>query len=318
MDGITFLKKPRLRNPYLIAAWPGMGDVAFKAASFLVEHLRAEEFAHIDPGDHFYLTGTDIVDGIVSVPSLPQSSFYYWKNKRGQRDLIIFLCNSQPDLSRGQAYTRKILHVARMMKAQTVIGLASMPQAIDHTQQPSVWCCATSIQVKEMMQKHSINVLSEGAISGMNGLFIGLAKQDGFDGFCLLGEIPLYTIQIENPKSSCVVLESLSSIIGIPIDIAKLRDQAQYMENEINQLIGAMRANHSGQINPINEEEVEKIKKALSHLTKLPGSVKDKIEKLFEEARIDAVKARELKTELDRWNVYKEYEDRFLDLFRKN
>jgi hypothetical protein len=27
--------------------------------------------------------------------------------------------------------------------------------------------------------------------------------------------------------------------------------------------------------------------------------------------------ANELKAELDKWNVYKEYEDRFLDLFKK-
>jgi hypothetical protein len=45
--------------------------------------------------------------------------------------------------------------------------------------------------------------------------------------------------------------------------------------------------------------------------------VKEKIEKLFEQAKADIAKANELKTELDKWNVYKEYEDRFLDLFGK-
>ncbi len=64
-------------------------------------------------------------------------------------------------------------------------------------------------------------------------------------------------------------------------------------------------------------EEIDKIKKALSQLTKLPSSVKDKIEKLFAEATADLKKAHELKAELDKWNVYKDYEDRFLDLFRK-
>ena len=69
---------------------------------------------------------------------------------------------------------------------------------------------------------------------------------------------------------------------------------------------------------PIGEDEVETIKKALSQLTKLPISVKERIEKLFIEARTDITKASELKAELDKWNAYKEYEDRFLDLFRKN
>ncbi|MFN7171005.1 MAG: hypothetical protein ACK4NT_07210, partial [Candidatus Omnitrophota bacterium] len=65
------------------------------------------------------------------------------------------------------------------------------------------------------------------------------------------------------------------------------------------------------------DEEIEKLKKGLSSLTKLPKSAQEKIEKLFEEAKKDISKANELKKELDRWNVYKEYEDRFLDLFKK-
>jgi hypothetical protein len=43
---------------------------------------------------------------------------------------------------------------------------------------------------------------------------------------------------------------------------------------------------------------------------------KQRIEGLFEQARKDRSKAFELKQELDRLGVFKEYEDRFLDLFR--
>ena len=32
MEDIEIIKRPRLRSPYLICAWPGMGEVAFKAA----------------------------------------------------------------------------------------------------------------------------------------------------------------------------------------------------------------------------------------------------------------------------------------------
>jgi len=41
------------------------------------------------------------------------------------------------------------------------------------------------------------------------------------------------------------------------------------------------------------------------------------IESLFELAATDRSKAFELKRELDRNALFKEYEDRFLDLFRK-
>ena len=90
------------------------------------------------------------------------------------------------------------------------------------------------------------------------------------------------------------------------------------MENEINKLLDYLKVPTQQGQGPIGEEEIEKIKKTLSSLTKLPASVKERIEKLFQEAEKDISKAPEIKVELDKWNVYKEYEDRFLDLFRKN
>ena len=44
---------------------------------------------------------------------------------------------------------------------------------------------------------------------------------------------------------------------------------------------------------------------------------KERIERLFEQAKQDRSTAYELKRELDRLDVYREYEDRFLDLFKK-
>jgi proteasome assembly chaperone (PAC2) family protein len=327
MEGIKIYKRPKLKKPYLIVAWPGMGEVAFRAATYLVEQLKAEEFAEILPEEFFYLTGSVIQQGILKLPDLPRSKFYYWKNpaaKRGARlpeeearDLIIFISNAQPDLAKAEIYSKKIIEVARDFNADTVVALASMPQPIDHTQDPRVWLTSTSAEINNSFKKYNLNLLTEGQISGMNGLFLGVAKNDGLKGFCLLCEIPLYTIQIENPKASQAALSALAKILNIRIDLASLTEQAQVMEGEINKLLDFLKLGPQAQSGPIGEDEIERIKKTLSQLTKLPASMKDKIEKLFEQSKTDITKAGELKAELDKWNVYKEYEDRFLDLFKK-
>jgi len=317
MEGIKILKRPRLKNPYLIVAWPGMGEVAFKAATYLVDRLKAEEYAYILPEEFFYLTGSIIKEGVLSMPQLPQSKFYYWKNKFGKNDLIIFLSTAQPDLAKAENYSKRIIHMAKSFNVETIVSFASMPQSIDHTQEPGVWFASTSPELNNTLKKYNFNILSEGQISGMNGLFLGMAKREGFKGFCLLGEIPFYTIQIENPRASLAVLSVLAKILNIQIDFTNLIEQAQTLEGEINRLLDYFKLGSGAQSGPIGEEEIEKIKKALSQLTRLPVSVKDRIEKLFEQAKADITKANELKTELDKWNVYKEYEDRFLDLFGK-
>jgi uncharacterized protein len=315
MEGVKFVKRPRLKNPYLLCAWPGMGEVAFKAATYLVDQLKAEEFAEIPPEDFFYLTGSIVQEGILNVPQFPYSKFYCWRNKTGENDLIIFISNAQPDLAKADDYCKRIIYIAKSFKVKTIISFAAMPQAIDHTQQSKVWFTATSKEINNILTKYNFELLSEGQISGMNGLFLGMAKREGFGGFCLLGEIPLYTIQIENPKASYAVLDALARILKIQIDFNNLIDQTRGMEGEINKLLDYLKL--GAPPGPIGEEDIERIKKSLTQLTKLPLSVKENIERLFTQAKADISKAKELKAELDKWSVYKEYEDRFLDLFKK-
>ncbi|MBU4346779.1 MAG: PAC2 family protein [Candidatus Omnitrophica bacterium] len=316
MEEIKIYKKPRLKNPYLICVWPGMGEVAFKAATYLVDKLKAEEFAQIPPADFFYSTGSVIQEGILNVPNPPFSKFYYWKNPSGKNDLIIFISQAQPDLSKAEDYCSRIIHMAKIFKVKMIINFAAMPQPIDHTQIPNVWFTSTSEKINNLLKKYNFSLLSQGQISGMNGLFLGIAKRQGFEGFCLLGEIPFYTVQIANPKASYIVLDALSRILNIQIDFSSLMEQAHVMENEINKLLDYLKIDSQPSA-PISDEEIEKIKKSLSQLTKLPVSVKEKIEELFRHVNGDTSKANELKNELDKWNVYKEYEDRFLDLFKK-
>jgi len=315
MEGIKIIKRPKLKNPYLIVAWPGMGEVAFKSARYLVEALKAQECAELEADEFFYPVAGNVHNGVLSLPELPSGKFYYWKNKSGKNDLVIFMSNSQPDLSGSELYCGRILSYAKQIKVKTIIGMAAMPQPVEHTQEPNVWVSATSADLINSLKKYGLDILSDGQISGMNGLFLGVAKREGFEGFCLLGEIPLYTIQIENPKACGAVLEALTKILDIRVDLSGLLTQAHIMEDEINKLLDYLKLGTP--LGPIGEEEIEKIKKSLSQLTNLPVSVKEKIDSLFNQAKADITKANELKLELDKWNVYKEYEDRFLDLFKK-
>jgi hypothetical protein len=292
-----------------------MGEVAFKAASFLVDKLKAEEFAEIMANEFFYLSESIVMDGILSLPEMPFNKFYFAKLKNSKNDLIIFLSDAQPDLTKAEEYCNSIIALAKKYKVKKVISFAAMPQPVDHGQQPGVWFTSTASSINEELKKLDIRPLTDGQISGLNGLFLGLAKKAGFDGFCLLGEIPLYTIQIENPKASFAVLESLKKIIDFEVDFSELLDQARVMEEQINSLLDHLKSGPTP--GPIGEEEIEKIKNTLSQLTKLPLSVKEKIEKMFIQAKNDIGKANELKSELDKWSVYKDYEDRFLDLFKK-
>lgn len=313
---ITVLKKPALRNPYFIAAWPGMGDVALKAAIFLKDKLKAEEFALFNPENFFQPQGVEIQDQIIAISKLPQGKFYFHKNKSQKNDLIIFISESQPLLEKNYEYAKQIVSFIKDYKVKMLFTFAALPSPIEHTNGPGVWAVSTHKELLDQLKKLSVQIMPTGQISGLNGLILGVAKNAGIPGLCLLGEIPFYTIQIENPLSSFAVLDVLTKIISIKIDCRELKDHANLINQEIEKFIDFLKDPESHH-KPIGSEEIEKIKESLNAYTRIPESVKKNIEKLFEDAKRDTSQANELKRELDHWNIYKEYEDRFLDLFRK-
>ncbi|MCP4650090.1 MAG: hypothetical protein GY853_08455 [PVC group bacterium] len=312
---ISYISRPKLKKPYLIAAWPGMGNVASKAVEYLCEKLKPKEFARLSPEGFFHPHEAWIVNSQVEKPRLPTGRFYYWKNTAGKNDLIIFLCEAQPSLEKSYNYAQLVLDVAATFKVNKIFTFASMPMPIDHTQESKVWMTATSKEMIKYLSKLDIKKLHVGQISGLNGLLLSVAKERDMQGACFLAEIPLYAIQIENPRATKACLSVFSRMMGLKLDLKPLNERIKIVEEEIEKLIDYFK---SGVVpGPISEEEVEDIKKTLAAITHLPESAKNKIEKLFQVAEGDLSKAEDLKKELDKWNIYKDYEDRFLDLFRQ-
>lgn len=317
MKSITVKKRPRLKNPVLVAAWPGMGDVASKAAVYLKDKLAAQEFAEMAASDYFHPSGVWIDDSLIDVPQYPVGKFYYYKNPGDGSDVIIFISDAQPFIEKGYTYATEIIDFAVTLKVKSVYTFAAMPLPIEHTQMPEVHAVATGKALLENLTKMNLKTMPTGQISGLNGLILGVAKEKGLEGVCLLGEIPLYTIQIENPLASMAVLGILSRMLNISVDLSELKKHADQINQEIEHLIEYLKNPPEEEEKPIDQQEIDIIKKSLADAPGLPDSARQRIDELFKQAKRDLSKAIELKRELDNWNVYEKYEDSFLDLFKK-
>ena len=316
---ITMAKKPKLKRPIMICAWPGMGDVAFRLAVYLKDKLKMEEFASLQAADLFPPTGVWVDNSVIQLPVPGEGKFYYYKNKPGLSDLVVFISNAQPLLELCGEYIWRILSLGKELRIKRIFTFAAMPAPIDHTAEPGVLFSSTDKKINDELEsaKLGLRALKSGQVSGLNGLMLGFAKEAGFEGVCFLAEIPLFALQMENPKASLAILKKLSSLLTITVDLSGLVDQAKFMEQEIEKIIEFINNPEQQPPPPIGEDEIDKIKKSLNLYTKLPQSAREKIEKLFGEVKNNVSKAGELKKELDNWSVYKEYEDRFLDLFKK-
>lgn len=235
MEAIRLDSEPKLRNPFMLAAWPGMGGVAIIAARYLTEKWGAKEFGSIAPEDFFDLSGVLIEDNTVRDLEFPENKFYLSRS-RGRRDWIIFIGEAQP-LMNGYRLANLVLDVAQKFGVKRLYTFAAAPTHIYHTKRPRVLAVATMPKLIRGLEKYDVTPLKQGSISGLNGLLLGAAKQRNIPGICLLGEIPIYTTHIANPRSAKAVLQVLAQMSNLEIDLTDIDRWAKETGEEIEEKI---------------------------------------------------------------------------------
>ncbi|GAH54715.1 unnamed protein product, partial [marine sediment metagenome] len=84
------------------------------------------------------------------------------------------------------------------------------------------------------------------------------AKEQDMEGICLLGEVPSYATQIANPKAALAVLEVLTKMLGIEVDLTELSNLARQSEEEMERIAKQATAVFIDQFTePIWEQEEE-------------------------------------------------------------
>jgi hypothetical protein len=237
---IKYYLKPKLKEPYMIVAWPGMGNVAIGVARYLRDKLKTQFFAEIELLHVFKFIGVSVnKDSIVETPKFEgtvKNKFYYWENKDSSGDLIIFMGEVQPSgMEHKIAY--KIIEVAEEFNVKKIFTAAAFALPIEVEKESKVYGVATDIELLEDLKKVNVHLMNGGNISGLNGFLLEIAKEKGIESICLLGEMPSYLTHIEYPKASYAVLSILSEILNIKIDMGELLTSVKYQENKIKKYL---------------------------------------------------------------------------------
>ncbi len=257
---VKLYKEPRPKACDLIAAWPGIGNVALIVAKYLKDKLNAEEIGEIEPFDFFDPIGIMVKGNIIEAPQFPESKFYYWHNPDSDRDLVLFISDEQPSF-KGYELASCVLEVSQKLKVKRVYTCAAAIARIHHTEKPKVWGAATNQKLIEVLRRCDVILRGDIQIAGLNGLFLGVAKEKGFEGICLLGEVPSYTTRIPNPKAALAVLDILTKILGININLAELAKVAKESDEEMKKLaaeaMGEFIDRYTKPVWPPEDEEAE-------------------------------------------------------------
>jgi hypothetical protein len=172
---------------------------------------------------------------------------------------------------------------------------------------------ATDRESLSELKRLELETLEDSHIGGLNGVLLGAAAEENLRGACLLGEMPHVFSQLPFPKASLAILEAFTAIAGIDLDLTELSEQAAAMEEQLGELWTRVEQAYGQQ----EGGEDETSGQPAAEEGRIRPADQLRIKSLFDLAAKDRSKAFELKQELDRLGVFKEYEDRFLDLFKK-
>ena len=250
--GIRLYAEPRLEKPDMVVGWPGIGNVGLIAIDTLRAQINAEEFGEVEPWDFFYPRRVIIQAGLLKDLEFPSSKFFYQRLEK--KDLIIFIGEEQPTggerayAEGGKAYqmANLVLDVAERFGCRRVYTSGAAVALSHHAVKPEVWAAANKERLLSEIKKYeSVTLMSEvegiggqGSITGLNGLLLGVAKKRGLEGVCLMGEVPDYLSRapFPYPRASKSVLEVLTQILGIDIDLDVLNGMVTQVDDIIDSI----------------------------------------------------------------------------------
>lgn len=321
--------KTKLKTPILICAYPSIGMVGRYIVNYLISELSPEIYAEIDVQDYITLRNVIVENGIIYSPYIKEY-IYYLHHKNN--DFLFFFSDFEPSLNNLNKFNNDFVNFISQLKVSLIITFSGIPANILHTNKPKVFIATTeNTKIMFDLNNPQIKKLEFGIIEGINGVVLEVAKENDIDGCCIISEVPFYTIDMNNPQCAKPILKLLSETFEFDINYEKIDRDIKSMDdylrttfsniNEQAQKLFSQLQNRPTKKFNLSQEEpsgitFEELKKQIKFA--LPESAKNKINELFKLAKENIDYAKKLKEELDRWGVYKEYEDKFLSLFLKN
>ena len=234
---ISFTKKPKLHNDVAFTGLPGIGLVGKIALDHLMKQLGAEKIATIysdsfPPSVHTKDALLELIKDDVHV-----------FNFKG-RDFVFLTGPVQPTLDFGKGsvaehyeFATAIVNAFKELGVSEVYTLAGINVGLKRMKsEPRVVIAATSKKVLDDWQSSGVvSDRTEGLVSGAAGLVLGLAKEHGMQGACLMGETNAQLLY-GDPGAAKKIVELLVKRYGFKIDMSGIEKDAKGIEEAFSKL----------------------------------------------------------------------------------
>lgn len=231
-------KEPNLRNPRLIVGLPDVGYIGLRVIDYLKASLGVEEFGHIVPHRFSTVPWVSVKNGVIENLELLRNGFYYWKNRSGGSDVVIF--RSEQPTARPYEYVEAILDVAERVGVKRVYIVGSFGAAgMTHLEPPPVLGVVNQPHLTQLLVRSGVDPYPEYKGTGtIHSSFLWFARARKLEALGLWSPIPHYIARLpypwsNYPRASLCLLEKLNAMEGLHADTRELETLANRTEEEM-------------------------------------------------------------------------------------
>ncbi|VVB99212.1 PAC2 family protein [uncultured archaeon] len=233
---IKFMKNVKFKDAVLLTGLPGIGLVGKIAVDYIIRQLKPEKIAEIHAD--FFPPSVQTTNGIVE---LIKDELHYL-NFNG-RDFIFLSGPVQPALDgRGSMeehfeFSHVIIKSLKERGLDELCTLAGINVGEKRMQaEPRVVVAATGKKkLDEWVKVGAVSDKPVGLISGVAGLLLGLGKEEGIDGSCLMGETNARLVY-GDPGAAKAIIELLIKKYGFSVEMKEMEKEAKEIEKAFAQL----------------------------------------------------------------------------------
>ncbi len=246
-------KHPRLKNPYMVVGWIDAGLVGISIADYLIEKLGAEEFAEIEPPGFSFWPLTLVKGGVLQEIEYAANSFYYWKNKKGNNDLILF--GGKPPELRQYIFANLMVDLAELFKVKRIYTVGGLMTDAGDTDNPKVFAVVNNSRLKKHVAQHGVELGQDyHGPAAMNSLLLGVAKHRGLEGVGLFGEVAKDIVEMPDLQVHEEILGALTEMLGLDIKTGEMDGLIGHL-GQHHQERGHLSGKSQGIIPEISEED---------------------------------------------------------------
>jgi proteasome assembly chaperone (PAC2) family protein len=206
---------------------------------YLVRQLPAKHFAAIDPEEFFDFT--QVRPYSIRLPSgersirWPRNEFYYFQGDAGGRDVVLFL-GTEPSL-KWTTFCNTIVELAGLCNVTTIVTLGALLDAVPHTREPRISGSAGDTALQERLDAMAVRGSGYQGPTGIHSVLYDVCRREGYAWASLWGHAPHYIQGARNPKIAYAILERLTGLLGLEVDLEELRVARDRFEHEVAQVL---------------------------------------------------------------------------------